>query len=205
MKTPLTLVILLLFLVGNSSAALPKSIKGRTIGEVGLISHRVLKRSISPKFYKTLMISPIDGWIVVRGKLSGTKVYGEKIIRSDLGGKFDATALQVVRDIEIKGNYTLDSQIKTSSVLVHLLVYEIADGTMVLYSATLADAEGDHDDYFGSAKLAVLHKNGSWTEIKGPASLGKGLTVRKAGQKSDKMGYLMERLQSGGGTGANFQ
>ena len=62
---------------------------------------------------------------------------------------------------------------------------------------TLADAEGDHDDYFGSAKLAVLHKNGSWTEIKGPASLGKGLTVRKAGLKSDKMGYLMERLQSG--------
>ena len=178
-----------------SIAALPDSVKGRTIGEVNLISHRVLKRSISPKFYKTLMMSPIDGWIVVRGKLSGTRVFGERIIRSDLGGKFDATALQVVRDIEIKGDYKLDSQIKASTVLVHLLVYKIADGTMVLYSATLSDAGGEQEDYFGSAKLAVLKKDGTWTEIKGPASLGKGLTVRSAGLKSNKDAWMkLERL-----------
>ncbi|MDQ3082924.1 MAG: hypothetical protein M3R07_12010 [Gemmatimonadota bacterium] len=166
MKTPLTFLILV-FLLGTTFAAPPESVKGRRIQEVNLIPQRVLKRSISPKFYKTLMISPIDGWVVVRGKLSGTRVFGEKIVRSDLGGKFDEVALQVVRDIKIMGDYKLDSQIKTRSVLLHLLIYEIADGTMVLYSATLADAGGDQEDYFGSAKLAVLKKDGSWTEIKG--------------------------------------
>jgi hypothetical protein len=193
MKTPLTFLILV-FLLGTTFAAPPESVKGRRIQEVNLIPQRVLKRSISPKFYKTLMISPIDGWVVVRGKLSGTRVFGEKIVRSDLGGKFDEVALQVVRDIKIMGDYKLDSQIKTSSVLLHLLIYEIADGTMVLYSATLADAGGDQEDYFGSAKLAVLKKDGSWTEIKGPASLGDGLTVRSSGFRSNKIAWQMERL-----------
>lgn len=190
---PLALVTLLA-LSAPSLAALPDSVKGRTIGEVNLISHRVLKRSISPKFYKTLMVSPISGWVVVRGKLSGTKVFGEKILRSDLGGKFDAVALQVVRDIQIMGDYKLDTQIKVSTVLVHMLIYEIADGTMVLYSANLAGAGGDQDDYFGAAKLAVLKKDGSWSEIKGPASLGKGLTVRSAGFRSNKAALKLERL-----------
>lgn len=193
MKTPLTL--LTMFALGTTSfAALPESVKGRTIGEIDLISHRVLKRSISPKFYKTLMVSPIDGWVVVRGKLSGTKVFGEKVIRSDLGGKFDAAALQVVRDIRIMGDYKLDTQIKVSTVLVHMLIYEIADGTMVLYSATLAGAGGEQDDYFGSARLAVLKRDGTWTEINGPSSLGKGLTVRSAGFRSNKAALKLERL-----------
>lgn len=193
MKTALV-VTLCLLVVTSSFAALPTSVKGRRITEVNLIPQRVLKRSISPKFYKSLMISPIDGWVVARGKLSGTNVFGERIVRSDLDGRFNAAALQVLRDIKIMGDYKLDSQIKTSTVLLHMLVYEIADGTMALYFATLGDAGGDQDDYFGAAKLVVLKKDGTWTEIKAPDT-GKGLYVRGSGHRSNAQAALkLEQL-----------
>ncbi len=183
MKLPLILL-MLLALVGSSLAAPPSSVKGRTLTEVNLISPRVLKRSISSKFYKTLLISPIDGLIVVRAQVSGSKLFGERIIRSDLGGRFDEVALQTARDMKMTGDYTLDTQIKVSAVRLNVLIYEIADGTMALYFATLERPGGDQADYFGSAKLAVLKKDGSWTEIKGPANLG-NLAVRDPGQRNN--------------------
>ncbi|HSH38477.1 MAG TPA: hypothetical protein VK993_06800 [Chthoniobacterales bacterium] len=188
MKTPLIIVASFL-IVGSSFAGLPTSVKGRRITEVNLIPQRVLKKSISEKFYKSLMVSPIDGWVVASGKLSGTDVFGERIVRSDLDGRFNNAALQVLRDIKMMGDYKLDSQIKTSTVLLHMLVYEIADGTMVLYFATLGDAGSDQDDYFGAAKLAVLKKDGTWTEIK-TADSGKGLYVRGAGLRSNGQAAL---------------
>ncbi len=195
MKAPL-IILTFLVLLGTTFAEPQRSVKGRTLGEIEVIPRRVLKRSISPKFYKTLMTSPIEGWVVVRAKLSGTKPFGETIVRSDLDGKFNEVALQVVRDIKIAGDYKLDTQIKTSTVLMHLLVYEIADGTMALYFASLDGTGDDQDDYFGSAKLAVLKKDGTWTEIKGPDSLqGKGYGVRKAGHRSNATAALkLERL-----------
>ncbi len=194
MNFPLVLLTLLA-LVGTSVAALPDP-KGRTLQEINAIPARVLKRSISPKFYKTLLISPIDGYVVVRAQLSGTKLLGERVVRSDLGGAFDKVALQVVRDIKVVGDYKLDSQIKTSTVLMHLLIYKIADGTMALYFANLAGAGGDQQDYFGCAKLAVLKSDDSWTEIKGPESLhGKGLAVRQTGLRSNaEVAMKLERL-----------
>ena len=195
MKSPLVLSVLVA-LAATSPAAAPPSVKGRTITEVNLISPRVLKRSISPKFYNTLLISPIDGLIVVRAQLSGTKLYGERIIRSDLGGRFDQVALQAARDMKITGDFKTDTQIKMSTVLLNLLIYEIADGTMALYYATIDRAGGDQQDYFGSAKLAVLKKDGSWTEITGPKNL-RNLAVRDSGLRNNFREQMrLERIES---------
>lgn len=191
---PLLTLLLLFALLGSTSAA-PPSVKGRTLTEVNVIPTRVLKRSISPKFYKSLTISPIEGWVVVKAQLSGTKLFGERVVRSDLGGAFDQVALQTVRDIKIRGDYKLDSQIKTSTVVMNLLIYKIADGTMALYFASLDGAGGDQEDYFGCAKLAVLKGDGSWTEIKGPESLhGKGLAIRTGLSKNYEAQIKLERL-----------
>lgn len=172
-----TLLVLALFtFLASSGSAAAQSVKGRKITEIKAIPQKVLRRTVSPKFYKTLTISPLAGWITVRAQLSGTKCFGERVTRSDLGGAFDQVALQVVRDIKIQGDFKLDSQIKTSRIVMHLLIYKIADGTMALYFASL-DGAGDQEDYFGAAKLAVLKKDGTWTEIKGPMH-GKGLSVR---------------------------
>ena len=202
MKNPLMLLVLLVFVGSGSARPLPESVKGRTLTEVDLLSPRVLKRSVSEKFYKTLLVSPIEGLIVVRAQLSSTKLFGARIIRSDLGGRFDKVALDTVRDMKITGDFKLDSQIKTSSVRLHLLIYQIADGTLALYFATLDNAGGDQVNYFGSAKLAVLKKDGSWTAIEGPANL-RNLAVRDAGLRNNFKAQMM--LEQIGGPSAESQ
>jgi hypothetical protein len=70
----LAAVCIVLTLPGGTFAALPSSSNVRTIADVSSIPPRVLQRSISPKFYKSLLISPIQGCVIVRAQLSGTRL-----------------------------------------------------------------------------------------------------------------------------------
>jgi hypothetical protein len=179
---PLAILLILLSFIGTSSAArLPT--KGRTLTDLKVIPTRVLQRSISPKFYKSLLISPVEGWIIVRANLSGTRLAGARVVQSELKGLYDPLALQLAKEAQIAGNFTLDRPNAKSSVLLHLLVYQIADATMVLSFAHFDEAGGDQMEYYGCSRLLIL-KNERWSEIKGPASLdGKGWAVRQ-GQKN---------------------
>lgn len=194
MKTLLTLISLLA-IVGYAPAA-SKSVKGRTIEEIQVIPTRVLERAISPKFFKTLLISPIQGQILVRAHLVNTKLFGAHVVKSDLGGAYDALALERASEVKILRHYKLDSQNPMTPVLLHLLIYKIADGTMALSFANLDGAGDDQLDYFGCAKLAVLNDDGRWTEIKGPPGLqDKGIMVRATGLKNNREAiYILDRI-----------
>ncbi len=194
MKSLLTLVSLLA-LVSHAMAA-PKTVNGRTIENIDVIPPRVLKRAISPKFYETLRISPIQGQIMVRAELVGTRLFGARVVKSDLGGAYDALALERAQEIRLLRHFKLDSQNPMSPILLHLLIYKIADGTMALSFANLAGPGDEQLDYFGCAKLAVLKDDGLWTEIKGPSSLqGKGTMVRATGVKNNLQAiYILERI-----------
>lgn len=191
MKPRLTLLSLLVLVsfVGSTLAANAPS-QGRTIDELNVIPTRVLKRSISPKFFKTLLISPVKGWVVVRGNLSGTHISGARIIRSELDGKFDALALKLAKEVDIAGNFSLGNR-TGGSVLMHLLIYQIADGTMALSFPHLDGPGGDQQRYFGCARLAVLKADGRWTEIEGPPGLhDKGWAVRTPGLENNMKAIL---------------
>jgi len=191
MKPLLALLILAAFVC--SSVAASPSVKGRSITSLKVIPTRVLQRSVSPKFYASLVKSPIQGWVVVRAQLSGTRLSGMRVIRSDLKGLYDPLALQLAKEAFIAGNYTLDRPNVPSSVLLHVLVYQIADGTMVLSFAHLDEAGGDQAEYYGCARILTL-KNDKWTEIKGPESLeGKGLALRRGVKNNLQTTLLMER------------
>ena len=178
MKPFLTTLFILIGTVGNTIAA-PAPAKGRMLQDLNVIPLRVLQRSISPKFYKSLVISPVEGMITVRGQLSGTRLAGARIIRSELKGLFDPLALQLAKEFVLAKTDTIDRPNAKSSVLLHLLVYQIADATMVLSFANLDEPGGNQLDYAGCARLLIL-KNDKWTEIKGPESLaGKGWAVRQ--------------------------
>ena len=179
------LTAVILFAVTFRTTAASDPAKGRTVTDLKVIPTRVLQRTISPKFYKSLVVSPVEGWIVVRGNLAGTRLSGLKVKRSDLGGAYDSKALQLASEVRFAGNYTLDRPNTPPSVLLHLLIYQIADGTMALSFAHFDEAGGDQMQYYGCARLAVLKSDGKWTEIKGPESLdGKGMAVRQ-GIKND--------------------
>ena len=167
----------------------------RTLTNIN-ISTRVLQRSISPKFYKSLLISPIKGWIVVRANLSGTRLSGMKVVHSELDGAYDALAMKLANDALIAGYYSIERPNLGGSVLLHLLIYQIADGTMALSFPQFDQPGGDQMEYYGCAKLAVLKGDGKWTEIKGPEGLqGKGWAVRAAGMANELR--IVKKLETG--------
>jgi hypothetical protein len=167
-------------LVGYGSAAQPSE-ASRTISNVPSLSRRVLQRSISPRFYQSLVISPLEGYVVVRAQLSKTRLSGMKVIHSELGGAYDSLALERAKDVTIAGYNGIGKMNRTGNVLVHLLIYKIADGTMALSFTQLDEPGGDQQEYYGSAVLAVRNSNGGWNEIKSVDTLqGKGLTLRES-------------------------
>ena len=195
MKPMLITILILVVWVGSTFAERPT--KGRKLTELNVIPTRVLQRSISPKFYKSLLISPLEGWIVVRASLSGTRLSGARVIQSELNGLFDPLALQLAKEAQIAGNFTLDRPNTKSSVLLHLLVYEIADATMVLSFAHFDGPGGDQMEYYGCSRLLIL-KNDKWTEIKGPESLdGKGWAVRQGLKNNLNTSMKMEGVPQG--------
>ena len=196
MKSLLTILILVAF--ARSSVAAPQSAQGRKIADIDIIPTQVLQRSISPNFYKSLLVSPIRGYVVVRANLSGTSLSGMRVVHSEPKGLHDHLALQRAKDVTIAGFYTLDRPNLKSSVLLRLLIYEIADGTMALSFAHVDGPGGEQMEYYGCARLAVLKNDGKWVEIKGPQGLeGKGWAVRQ-GLKNDLATSLkLERLTTG--------
>ncbi|HEX4641697.1 MAG TPA: hypothetical protein VH252_09930 [Chthoniobacterales bacterium] len=195
MKAWLTILVLISFLYPAIGAA-PSS-KGRTISELKVIPTRVLQRSVSPKFYKSLLVSPVEGWITVRAQLAGARLSGMRVVKSDLSGAFDAMALKLAGDVRLSGQFSTDRPNNPPSVLLHLLIYKIADGTMALSFAHFDEPGGDQMAYYGCARLAVLKSDGKWTEIEGPEGLqGKGWAV-KQGPKTDGIALKVENLAQG--------
>ncbi len=166
------------------SAAAPPPPAERTLTAINIIPTDVLRRTISPKFYKSLLISPVKGTVLVRATLSGAQLSGARVIHSELDGLYDSLALDLARKTQIAGYDRSESRIPPP-VLLHLLVYDIADGTMVLSFVNFDGTGGNQMQYFGCAKLLVLKSDGTSTEIKGPPGLqGKGYAVRQ-GVKND--------------------
>jgi hypothetical protein len=178
---PLLILFVLVGLASNSGfAASSPSAQGRKIQDLNVISTRVLQRSISRKFYKSLLVSPIDGWIVVRGQWVGTRIGGPRIMRSELNGVYDQLALNFAKEFEITGAVGGISRFG-GSIVLHLLVYHTADGTMLLSFPTFDTPGGDQMYYWGCARLAVIKHDGRWVEIEGPDGLhGRGWAVRPA-------------------------
>jgi hypothetical protein len=194
MKAIFLSVLILAATIVRSDAA--SSSKGQTVTDLKVIPTRVLQRFISRKFYQSLLISPVEGMITVRAQLSGTRLSGARVIKSDLKGAFDALALKLASEVRMAGNFSTERPNTPPSVLLHLLIYNIADGTMALSFAHLDEPGGDQATYYGCAKLAVLKSDGRWTQIDGPAALGNGPTVRQ-GPKNTVDALKVETMSMG--------
>ncbi|HZE12688.1 MAG TPA: hypothetical protein VE086_02935 [Chthoniobacterales bacterium] len=137
--------------------------EARSINDVPAAKEALL-RIVSPKFYRSLLISPIEGWIVVRGALMNDHLTGTKIIRSELGGTYDRLALDLANNLQIV-DYTRDDMSGAPrAVFVHLLIYKIADGTLAMSFAHFDDVGGNQLRYSGAAWMAAL-KGDKWVTI----------------------------------------
>jgi hypothetical protein len=100
-------------------------------------------------------------------------------------------------EVRLSGNFTTDRANIPPPVLFHLLIYQIADGTMALSFAHFDEPGGNQMAYYGCAKLMVRKSNGNWTEIEGPEGLqGKGWAV-KQGPKNSIDALRLETFSKG--------
>jgi hypothetical protein len=176
---PTVILCILLAFSGRALAATQPAGKIRTISDISSIQHQVLQRGISPKFYKSLLVSPIEGLVIVRAQLYGTRLSNARVVHSELNGAYDSVALERAKNVSISGYYALDKTNQTGNVLLHLLIYKIADGTAALSFVQVDEPGSNEDQSYGCAVLAIRKTDGKWTEIKSVDTLqGKGIVLR---------------------------
>ena len=158
MKRRSVVLLLLLTLMASPLA------QARSINDIPAAKEALL-RIVSPKFYRSLLISPVEGWVVVRGSLMNDHLAGARVVRSDLDASYDRMALELANNLQIVDYTRVDrSSGAAPAVLVHLLVYKIADGTMAMSFAQFDGAGGNQLRYSGAAWMAVL-KGNDWVTI----------------------------------------
>src|SRR3954467_10053636 len=89
------LLILCLSAVLTAHSANARSIKDIPAAKEALL------RIVSPKFYQSLAISPIKGWVVVRGDLVNDHLAGVRVVRSEAGGPYEHLALDLARNLQV--------------------------------------------------------------------------------------------------------
>lgn len=137
--------------------------QARSINDIPAAKEALL-RIVSPKFYRSLLISPLQSWVVVRGTLFNDHLTGTRVIRSELNGEYDQLALELAKNLQIVDYTRADMSGAPPPVLVHLLVYQIADGTMAMSFAHFDGAGGNQFRYSGAAWMAV-RRGGRWESI----------------------------------------
>jgi hypothetical protein len=138
-------------------------LQARSINDIPAAKEALL-RIVSPKFYRSLLISPLQSWVVVRGSLLNDHLSGTRVIRSEMGGEYDRLALELANNLQIVDYTRTDRSGNNRTVLVHLLVYQIADGTMAMSFAHFEEGGGNQLRYSGAAWMAVL-KGDKWVTI----------------------------------------
>ena len=153
----------LLLALGLSLFITAHSSQARSIKDIPAAKEALL-RIVSPKFYRSLTISPVNSWVVVRGELVNDHLRGTRIVRSEGGGDYGKLAQELANNLQIVDLTRVDRLTSRRSVLVHLLVYEIADGTMAISFAHFEGPGGNQFRYSGAAWMGV-RKGDSWVPI----------------------------------------
>src|SRR5207237_2282019 len=96
MKSCVMALVWLALIGGNVAAATAP----RNLNKIPA-AREALLRMVSPKFYRSLLISPVEGWIVVRGDLVNNHLRGTKVIHSELGGAYEALGLVLADNLQV--------------------------------------------------------------------------------------------------------
>ena len=160
---PFAIASLFLLFQGFAAAApqSPPTANARTIQNLPNFPLSHLKVSLSPRLYKSLVISPLTAWVV-----ANVSAYGQaKIVHSEGGGTFDNLALEAAKRWAPVGFNTTESRTHNPSVNVHLLIYKLVDSIMAVNFAHNDDAF-----YAGLQYTDVyvgVYKDGKWARVGG--------------------------------------
>ena len=142
--------------------------RGKTIKDLsGTMPLGLFERSVSPKFYRSLLVSPLDDWSIVRACVAGTRLAAARVIRSSRDPAYNSLALKFASGLTLAANERRNGVRQSDSALMHLLIYKIADGVMAVSFAHPEAAADQQMKNVGHIRLSVKKNEGPWTEIKG--------------------------------------
>ena len=86
-----------------------------------------------------------------------------RVVHSELGGKYDALALEMVKYIKLPSGWEsqIGTHVRSRRIRFDVLVYTIKDGKMAIGFRQLDEAEGTVASYCGPALMAI-EKDGKW-------------------------------------------
>lgn len=160
-----SLAILLSFLLAVHAMA--EDSPTRTIQNMRGLPIAPLRQMVKPHFFKSLLISPVEGWIMVRGHIVNHQFAGARIAHSELNGKYDTLALEMVKNVELRSGWEppTGTHISSRRVRFDVLIYKIRDGRMAIGFAQSDEADGALGYYYGPAFMAT-EQDGKWTWVK---------------------------------------
>lgn len=168
----LTLMALLLFPVAAGLAARSPA-PAKTIKDLsGELPLAVFQRSVGPKFYRSLLVSALHDRNVVRARVAGERLWRPEIIRPAANPAFDSLALKVANELTLLPNPRGAGARPADSAVVHLLIYQIADGLMAVAFAYPDVGAAQQMKITGTIRLSVKTRNGRWTAINAPGPVG---------------------------------
>lgn len=92
---------------------------------------------------------------MVRAELAGPHVVGPRVIHSKLNGAYDHLALELAGNLQVLGFPYVTTLQTTPPLLLHVLIYQIADGKLALSFAHFDGAGGNQMRCYGAAWMAV--------------------------------------------------
>ena len=136
-------LIVLLILPARVAFAAPSDVSGKTIKDLSdAIPLGVLERSVGPKFYQSLLRSPLADWTIVRARLAHARLSGARVIRGSKNPAYNSLALKFASELRLVAHDASGTASRADSALMHLLIYQIADGVMAISFAYPEAAPG---------------------------------------------------------------
>ena len=157
-----------LFLSGEMATAAP----ARNLDVIPGARESLL-RMVGPKFYRSLLMSPVEDWIVVRGNLVDNHLRGTKVVHSELKGAYDSLALELAKNLIVLDYTSVQTAPHARPVLVYLLIYQIADARLAISFAHFDEVGSTQLRYSGAAWMAAQKPNAPWITIE-PKRLAPG-------------------------------
>jgi hypothetical protein len=168
-------------------AALPNP-RSKTIRDLsGTLPLELFQRSVTKKFYQSLLVSPLEDWSVVRAQTAGRRA-GTHVIRPAANPTYDALAVKFANELPLLANDRSRSAEQRDSALLHLLIYKIADGVMAVSFTYSEVSVARQIKNVGTVRLSVRTNEGPWTEIKAPETgEDRPWSLRERGRKLRRM------------------
>lgn len=159
-------LVLLLVLPAPAAIAAPPHVPGRTVKDYAdSIPLGVLERSVGPKFYRSLIVSPLDDWSTVRAWLVGRRLSNPRVIRPSANAAYNSLAVRFANELEFVVNDRSVTATPSGSALMHLFIYKIADGFMAVSFAYPEAMPGQQPAKLGTVRLSLKKIGGPWTEL----------------------------------------